>query len=164
MNLNKLLDMQKVLADRVAKEHPEKPGEKRFSKILLALAVEVGECCNEWKGFKFWKVDPQPTDKLLEEYVDGVHFILDLALLVDYKMPELSFPKGKGDINELFLDVYGDIDDLRHAHKRQKPMILGNLLESYILLGAALGFTWDEIEAAYCSKNAINHTRQDTGY
>jgi dimeric dUTPase (all-alpha-NTP-PPase superfamily) len=59
--------------------------------------VELGECANEWRGFKFWSVNQIPhtsavrvptmmeEDKeyynpLLEEYVDGLHFVLELGL------------------------------------------------------------------------------------
>lgn len=49
MNLQKLFDTQKVLRDRIGYE-----GEDRFEKLILALLVEIGECANEWRGFKFW--------------------------------------------------------------------------------------------------------------
>jgi dimeric dUTPase (all-alpha-NTP-PPase superfamily) len=169
MNFYKMLNAQKVLADRVAKEHPAKPGENRFNEITLALNVEVGECANEWKGFKFWKVDPQPSNKVLEEYVDGVHFILDLALLLNVEMPEWEFPECNWDITKLFLMIYKDVSDLEEFNYRRHSKELIEcgfycLLLNYIRLGAALGFTWDEIEQAYFNKNQVNHERQDNGY
>lgn len=33
------------------------PGENRLEKKVLALLVELGECANEWRGFKFWSND-----------------------------------------------------------------------------------------------------------
>jgi dimeric dUTPase (all-alpha-NTP-PPase superfamily) len=38
------------------------------------------------------------------------------------------------------------------------------LFERFIELGEHLGFTWDEIEQAYFTKNQINVQRQETGY
>jgi dimeric dUTPase (all-alpha-NTP-PPase superfamily) len=92
MNLEKLFQTQKVLRDRIGYNEPD-----RFNKLILALLVELGECANEWRGFKFWSVNQIPhtsavrvptmmeEDKeyynpLLEEYVDGLHFVLELGL------------------------------------------------------------------------------------
>lgn len=55
MNLQKFFDTQKVLRDRIGYN-----GEDRFEKLILALLVEIGECANEWRGFKFWSKDQEP--------------------------------------------------------------------------------------------------------
>lgn len=39
-----------------------------------------------------------------------------------------------------------------------------DLLEKLFGLGKQLGFTFDQIEAEYLRKNAINHHRQECGY
>src|SRR5690606_16902042 len=97
MNLKKLFEMQKVLRDRIDYNEPD-----RFNKLILALLVEIGECANEWRGFKFWSTDQKPRTKeyltnyteqdsilgpgaqwrnpLLEEYVDGLHFVLEIGI------------------------------------------------------------------------------------
>ena len=47
----------------------------------LALLVELGECVNETRCFKFWSVKgPSPAPVILEEYADGIHFLLSLGI------------------------------------------------------------------------------------
>ena len=48
---------------------------------MLALLVEIGELANETRSFKFWSVKPASEKKIiLEEFVDGIHFILSLGI------------------------------------------------------------------------------------
>mgnify|MGYP001051886561 CR=1 FL=1 len=60
MNLNELFELQAKLDAHIEKEHPRQPGEDRLAKKILALKVELGECANEWRGFKFWSNDQKP--------------------------------------------------------------------------------------------------------
>lgn len=39
-----------------------------------------------------------------------------------------------------------------------------DLCVSFFILGERLGFKWEQIEAAYMDKNAVNHQRQQEGY
>lgn len=177
----KVLEMAKAqikLMDHIAAEHPEKPGEDRFEKRLLALNVEVAECANEYRGFKFWSKDQAPRTKkarapymdlddadfynpLLEEYVDGFHFVLDIGISKDWYFYEYEFPEGSNDIDGAFLLVFDCISELRYCRETEN---FNELMASYLRLGAALGFTEEEIEAAYFKKNEINHGRQNSGY
>ncbi len=101
MNLSKLFEMQRVLDKRITDVHTVQEGENRLAKKILALQVELGECANEWRGFKFWSTDQEPRTRkyltnyteqdshlgvgavwvnpLLEEYVDCLHFILSIG-------------------------------------------------------------------------------------
>lgn len=56
MNLIKLFEMQKVLDDRIVREK-RLEGRDTLPEKILALQVELGECANEWRGFKFWSED-----------------------------------------------------------------------------------------------------------
>lgn len=58
MDLEKLFQIQKALDEHIEREHPRQDSEDRLAKKILALQVELGECANEWCGFKFWKVNP----------------------------------------------------------------------------------------------------------
>lgn len=67
MNLQKLFEAQAELDAFIEQQHPTQPGENRLEKKVLALLVELGECANEWRGFKFWSND-QKANEL--EWVD----------------------------------------------------------------------------------------------
>jgi dimeric dUTPase (all-alpha-NTP-PPase superfamily) len=58
VNLTKLFETQKLLRDRINYNEPD-----RFNKLILALLVELGECANEWRGFKFWSKNQEPRIK-----------------------------------------------------------------------------------------------------
>lgn len=64
MNFKKLFDAQEQLDADIAEHHPVQEGEDRLSKKVLALLVELGECCQEWRGFKFWSNDQKARTKI----------------------------------------------------------------------------------------------------
>ena len=200
MNLEKMFAAQKALREHINYNEPD-----RFEKLILALLVEIGECANCWRGFKFWSKDQEPrtekrihckkcegtgnlywdvnyTDEekkylecdmcngfrkvrvnpLLEEYVDGLHFVLELGI-------EKGWDKGI-ETPALLKD-----EDITSQFIHTKKMVIdfwatGDytyykfLVGGYLGLGEMLGFTWDEIEQGYYDKNQINHERQENGY
>ncbi|MBT2735155.1 dUTP diphosphatase [Bacillus sp. ISL-7] len=178
MNLNKLFEIQKVLRDRIGYNEPD-----RFNKLILALLVELGECANEWRGFKFWSVNQLPhtsavrvpcmmeEDKefynpLLEEYVDKLHFILEIGLEFNFTDIDVLSVKEK-DITIQYIECTGRAYNL-YFHNRvtgEVPKVMyEHLFSVFIGLGEMLGFTWEQIEQAYLEKNRENHRRQEVGY
>lgn len=195
MNLKKLFDLQKALDERIVREKGLE-GQELLPQKILALQVELGECANEWRGFKFWSKDQNPrnsvehtckycrgtgvdmgvmdckkcageggfySNPLLEEYVDCLHFILSIGIeggalgeFDFYKTPVIA----NGIVNQFlymnsFLNDYFLNGDW-HDYEAVVSYFLG--------LGEMLGFTWEQIEAAYIAKNEVNHERQATGY
>lgn len=182
-------------------------GPDRFNKLILALLVELGECANEQRSWKFWSQDQEPrtdlckacrgkgtiyatsanglysieancskcmgkgrigNNPLLEEYVDGLHFVLELGLglnmhnhdwFVESNIKVFSTTNVTDQYNDIFEHVINvkncDFDDCEEYE---------DLAYAYLGLGEMLGFTWEEIEQAYFKKNQINHERQDNGY
>ncbi|WP_144495865.1 dUTP diphosphatase [Bacillus pumilus] len=66
MNLQKMFEMQAELDRRIIKEKGLE-GQDLLPGLILALQVELAECANEWRGFKFWSNDQQPcTEKEIE--------------------------------------------------------------------------------------------------
>lgn len=59
MDLTKLFEMQKVLDEKIYDRFPGLKEEPWDWKIL-ALLTELGECTNEWRGFKKWSKDQEP--------------------------------------------------------------------------------------------------------
>ncbi|WP_050613312.1 dUTP diphosphatase [Bacillus testis] len=175
MNLEKMYNAQREFRNRVEYE-----GEDRFDKLVLALMVELGECANEWRGFKFWSKDQEPrtskyktylvqgmhgpqaewTNPLLEEYVDGLHFVLELGIETENTPKRVSLMKERT-TTDLFLTVMEKAIDFDMEPSLWNYCVL---FERYIELGEMLGFTWEQIEAAYFEKNQINHQRQENGY
>jgi dimeric dUTPase (all-alpha-NTP-PPase superfamily) len=178
MNLEKLFYMQKVLRDKIGYNEPD-----RLNKLILALLVELGECANEWRGFKFWSQNQEPRtnavrvpammeeDKeyynpLLEEYVDKLHFILEIGLELNFTDIEVRLIKEK-DITIQFIELTGRAYNLYFQNRVMGEVYkttYEQLFNVFIGLGEMLGFTWEQIEQAYFAKNEINHQRQETGY
>jgi dimeric dUTPase (all-alpha-NTP-PPase superfamily) len=177
MNLEKLFQTQKVLRERIHYNEPD-----RFEKLILALLVELGECANEWRGFKFWSVNQIPhtsavrvptmmdEDKefynpLLEEYVDGLHFVLELGLEREKTTMTRPYDESwiikKKTVSEQFIAVF---DKVSNFSEYRTVGNYANVLDYFLGLGEMLGFNQEQIEQAYFAKNKINHQRQDVGY
>lgn len=71
MNLTKLFQTQAALDEHIMQEHPELRGQNNLDWKLLALQVELGECANEWRGFKKWSKDQEPRTKLYT-WINGI--------------------------------------------------------------------------------------------
>lgn len=170
MNLKPLFEMQKVLDARIEKEHPREDGEDRLAKKLLALQVELGECANEWRGFKFWSAKQRPNihngrKNMLEEFVDVLHFSISIAIefgMSSYKADESDLRYHKNSVLKTFSMVYQDINELQHYDNALG--FTGDFLDGVLGLGYKLGFSFEEIESAYIQKNQTNHERQQNGY
>ncbi|MBD7937162.1 dUTP diphosphatase [Cytobacillus sp. Sa5YUA1] len=157
MNMEKLFAQQQILKDRIGYN-----GEDRFEKLVLALLVELGECANEWRGFKFWSKNQEPRNRTLEEYVDGLHFVLEIGLEHEFDpdglaIEELKYPTITRQFTALFKTDWEIYEEGCGGYFHEG-------LELYIGLGGMLGFTWEQIEQAYMDKNAVNHERQNNGY
>lgn len=60
MNLTELFETQAALDEHIMQEHPVLQGQNNLDWKLLALQVEIGECANEWSGFKKWSKNQKP--------------------------------------------------------------------------------------------------------
>lgn len=185
MNLTKLFETQAALDEHIMQGHPELRGQNNIDWKLLALQVELGECANEWRGFKKWSKDQEPRTKaesicgcimcehhsipnkknpLLEEYVDCLHFILSIGL--EHEFEELVDglaiePLHFGDVTQQFTVLMRtDWEMYEDGHGGYYH----EGLELFVGLGEMLGFTWEQVEESYYEKNKINHLRQENGY
>lgn len=180
MNFHELFEMQEKLDQEII-EKKGLEGQDLLSEKILAFQVEVAELCNEWRGFKFWSKDQEPRihlihkdqhgqcapverNPLLEEYVDGLHFLLSIGLEIgcttQYNYYPLDSPLNLS-LVDTFTSLMVDVEALRESERvRGYVMIFCR----YLSLGEQLGFTGEVIEKAYLSKNKVNHLRQKTGY
>lgn len=189
MNLTKLFETQAKLDEHIMQEHPELKGQNNLDWKLLALQVELGECANEWRGFKKWSKDQkprtafegicecphcdgfcsnnddQPRNYVLEEYVDCLHFILSIGLEFDVA-EELDWDEltsDEKDLTKQFQMVFAQVTDLNDCLFATNEG-WQELFGEFYWLGTLLGFTWEQVEEAYYAKNKVNHDRQNAGY
>jgi dimeric dUTPase (all-alpha-NTP-PPase superfamily) len=101
------------------------------------------------------------SNPLLEEYVDCLHFILSIGIQKGFEIASINTLLKHDNVldqfNECFTRIYVFQDQLnKYRYVSHLQVFLG--------LGEMLGFTWEEIEEAYYSKNQTNHIRQSEGY
>ncbi|WP_428909430.1 dUTP diphosphatase [Niallia sp. Krafla_26] len=70
MNIEKMLQTQITLDDRIIKEHGLE-GKDLFPNTILALIVELSEFANEGRWFKHWSNNQEPRTKVKCEYCSG---------------------------------------------------------------------------------------------
>jgi dimeric dUTPase (all-alpha-NTP-PPase superfamily) len=163
MQLEKLFTMQIALDQHIEKKHGLQE-EDLFNRKVLALLVEIGELANETRCFKFWSVKP-PSEKqiILEEFVDGVHFILSLGIECNFHMQTLSFTKAptKVSVTDQFLMINQCV--IRFQNTKCVTDYIA-LFEAFLQLAMLLGITYEEMEQAYLDKNEVNYQRQQNNY
>lgn len=168
MNLTNLFQKQAELDSYIiAKKGLE--GQDLLPNTILALQVELGECANEWRGFKHWSEDKDPRPKkLLVEYVDCLHFILSIGLKIEQTKicwDEDTIMYGRTlnyQFNKMFY-LIGDMWDWIETGSTRYENYY-DVCVFFIGLGEMLGFSWEEIEQAYITKWNINKERQNNGY
>lgn len=163
MNTKKLFNMQRELDRHIEALHGLEK-EDLFDRKALALLVEIGELANETRCFKFWSLKPSSDiDVILEEFVDGIHFILSLGIECGFEdfTADFSSQSGANDISKQFLEVYGLINKFRVSRRREDYV---QLFKAYMMVAELLGLSETEIEQAYIQKNEVNYDRQRKGY
>lgn len=162
LDIKRLFSMQEKLDRRISEEHGLH-NEDLMEKKLLALFVELGELANETRCFKFWsKKSAAPQHTILEEYVDGIHFILSIGLeLKADDSLDIDLQIKEKTIVQQFNFLFNVISAFQKS-----PSLINyqQVFKEYLSLGELLGFTVDQIEEAYMEKNKVNHARQDQGY
>src|SRR5690554_6230630 len=99
MTLHKLFKMQHDLDQYILTEHGLQE-EDLVDEKMLALFVEVGELANETRCFKFWSnKSASARAHILEEFVDGVHFILSIGLDLGYSKRPISLQSAHSNEN-----------------------------------------------------------------
>jgi len=129
---------------------------------LLALLTELGELANETRCFKYWsEKEASSTNKILEEYSDGLHFLISAGIDLDDESETIESITEFRDLTEQFLttfEVFCNLTkhyDLDHYHKA---------FANYLGLADILGFEEEQLRKHYLAKNRKNHKRQDEHY
>ena len=162
MQFIKLYEMQAELDREIHLNH-NTGYEQTFNRRLMAILVELGEFANETRCFKYWSLKgPSAHEIVLEEYIDGIHFILSLGISIG-SSKELEFTPivSEDNLTDVFLKVYQLASDFKMNHTVEDYKVL---FETYLGLGMKLGFNEEMIIDAYIKKNSINHERQNNAY
>ncbi|MFZ4450621.1 dUTP diphosphatase [Salibacterium aidingense] len=159
--MKQLFSIQRQLDDRILRQHSLNR-DAIYADKMLALQVEIGELANETRCFKYWSKKPaSDPEVILEEYVDGLHFILSLGIDGGWEdVPERK-TKAVPTLTDQFHYIYNAAAVLHNEFTEEHFFIL---FQEYLELGRLLGFTEKEIEASYLRKNSANHQRQEEGY
>lgn len=161
INLEELYLLQKQLDEEIAINH-HIDYKVTHHKRLLALIVEIGELANETRCFKFWSnKGPSPKEIIMDEYADGMHFLLSLGIPLKATKFEYELQKSGLGITEQILEIYkscialSDNYDLSHYVEA---------FQKYLNLSLSIGMSGDDIISSYKSKLKVNHIRQETNY
>ncbi|XJZ26430.1 dUTP diphosphatase [Bacillota bacterium Lsc_1132] len=163
MQLKNLFKMQKAL-DQYIEENHQLGGEDLFDRKVLALLVEIGELANETRSFKFWSLKPSSEKQvILEEFVDGIHFILSLGIECGFDQLPITVEQKSSalTVNEQFLKIYQSVCDFQTSRSFEYYIAV---IELYLQLAVQLGISNEEIEQAYIQKNEVNYKRQENNY
>lgn len=161
MDWIQLYSMQEKL-DSYINENHNLEGKDLFNERYLAFLVELGELANETRCFKFWSNKKRSEDAIiLDEYVDGVHFLLSIGLEKGFRYEGDQIIVNESNETNQFNNIF-----IQATHFKQDPSVenYNILFEEFLKLGKILGYSEENIQAAYFKKNEVNYERQDTGY
>ncbi|TMW71665.1 dUTP diphosphatase [Alteribacter natronophilus] len=166
MTFTRLFEMQKAL-DRHIEQSKGLADEDLLDRKFLAFHVELGELANETRCFKFWSSKPpSPQEVILEEYVDGVHFLMSIGIELGFDDDTgRTYRQAESESGEALADRFNSViqavESVRQTRTREAYT---RFFDSYTALGSALGFSGEEVENAYLKKNEVNYERQRKGY
>lgn len=160
VKLERMFCLQSELDAVIIKSKNIKVGEKITKKKVIAFKTEFGEFLNEVRDFKFWSNKPSSEKGIvLEEFVDGVHFLLTISLDRGYEkwLDEIEPDRYlKESFDDLSLNVFNNrltsCSEVREA------------LEMMLSFALKLGFAEEDVIDAYLKKNIKNLKRQEEGY
>lgn len=163
--LPSLLKKQQELDDYIMRER-WLTHEETIEQRKLAFAVELAELAQEWRGFKYWSDNQQPSDKMLEEYVDVLHFALSLHNYYKGDMHYVtSVAAGVSEkyllLNSTPLEIFSKTLQLFGDGCHWSD---GASLSLVVLLAKSLGLEENSILKEYDRKYQINIERQNNGY
>lgn len=162
--LPSLLEKQQELDDYIMRERGL-THEETIERRKLAFVVELAELAQEWRGFKYWSDNQEPSEKMLEEYVDVLHFALSLHNFYDGDT-ECTVGVLSGGSKKSEFSAQDKSMVLMHTieHNTSWEWVEGISLSNVIAIGRVLELSGDDILKEYDRKYRINVERQNNGY
>jgi dimeric dUTPase (all-alpha-NTP-PPase superfamily) len=161
IDLTPLFPLQEALDRQIEEDHGvDYPS--TFERRVLALLVELGEFANETRCFKYWSFKaPSPKEKILDEYADGLHFLLSLGIPLGAKELILSPKEYDIPLYDAILDVYGEVVGLSKSYDLSHYKAA---FSAYLGLLPLMGYGEEDAKDAYLKKLKVNHERQEGHY
>ncbi|USL05346.1 dUTP diphosphatase (plasmid) [Bacillus anthracis] len=170
-----MFEMQRELDKRMGYK-----GNDKLDMLFRALLVEIGEAWNETRAFKMWSTGfGTLKDGLLEELVDGVHFLMNIVIeldrhtlkrkLVSVFSKQYIMKKNILNVNKLFEWYMQDILSAKRAwcEFRNLSVALTHLHKAFGIffrLCYLYGYKFEDIVQAYKEKTEENFERKVSGY
>lgn len=161
LDLTTLFTKQAELDATIASNHNVTYASTR-SRRIMALLVEVGELANATRCFKFWSnKGSEELDRVLDEYADGLHFLLSLGIDLNVSNKTFNYSKKDKNLTEAFLEVY---DRINGFAKKQSENSYRKAFRAYLEIIPLLGVKGKDVVKAYYKKLGVNYVRQETNY
>jgi len=161
IDLTELFALQAGLDEEIAERHGV-TYESTFERRVLALLVELGEFANETRCFKYWSYKgPSAKEVVLDEYADGLHFLLSLGIPLGVSQYKHYFHVKEKDLTKAILQVYEDVSELRKEYSVEN---YARAFGDYLNIVPLFDFSSEEVIEAYRKKLGTNHQRQKDHY
>ena len=161
IELTPLFALQAELDAEIAASH-HVDYESTFSRRVLALLVELGEFANETRCFKYWSYkEPSPKETILDEYADGLHFLLSLGIPLGVSEYKHYFHVVEKDLSKAIVKVYEDVSALHEDYTVEN---YAKAFRDYLNIIPLFDYSSEEVIAAYVKKMGVNHKRQKDHY
>lgn len=156
-----LYNKQKELDANIASNHHVSYQSTR-NKRTLALLVELGEFANATRTFKYWSnKGPESKERVLDEFADGLHFILSLGIDQGYEMDFLDVNDDENSLTDNLLESYRLVSNFYSSQSKENYI---EAFKSYLRALYKLGYSWEEAKEAYYLKLQENYNRQNNNY
>ncbi len=161
IDLTPLFPLQAELDEEIATLH-NVTYESTFERRVMALLTELGEFANETRCFKYWSLKgPSPKEKILDEYADGLHFLLSLGIPLGVAEYKHYFHVREKDLTKAILQVHKDVDEMLDHYDVEH---YAKAFADYLNLIPLFDYDESEVVAAYLAKLGVNHKRQEEKY
>ena len=161
VNLKELYSLQAGLDQEIAEKHNVSYA-STHEKRLLALIVEIGELANETRCFKYWSnKGPSPKEVVMDEFADGLHFLLSLGIPLKTDKFEYEITKQDKELTLQIHDVYKTAIKLLDHYDLNSYI---DCFQKYLNLTPSLGMSEEDIIDSYKAKLSVNYKRQETNY
>ncbi|PPE05439.1 dUTP diphosphatase [Williamsoniiplasma lucivorax] len=158
-----LSQQQQKLDDYILKKINLATDQNYINKKIIAFFVELGEYANEERSFKFWsKKQASDLDIQLDEYIDGLHFLISLGndLNFDFKHFQFETLNVENNIETYFCIL----EHLNSFIKQQTSQTYEQLLNAFLMIAHIQNYSEAAILNAYKIKNEVNFERQNSNY